>query len=62
MVLGTFAAGDLQGRTLTLSVSQVVAGGPAHDEPQLVSAQFPEPGRAGGGDFHLAALSNLTIR
>lgn len=47
MVLGGFAPGDLPRGTSALGVDQVVSGGPADDEPQLVFAQFLEPGGAG---------------
>lgn len=47
VILGAFAPGDLPGGTLTLGVYQVVSGGPADDEPRLVSAEFAQPGSAG---------------
>ena len=47
VVLGAFAPWDMPGGTLAFVIGQVVAGGPAQDEPQLMSAQFPEPGSAG---------------
>ena len=56
VVLGAFAPGDLPSGTLALGVGQP-AGGPAHDEPQPVPAQLPEPGRSIPGALFDAVCS-----
>ena len=56
MLLGGFAPGDLPIGTLALGENQVVVGGPADDEPQLVFAQFLEPGSSG-----VALVVNLLL-